>query len=156
MKDFSDGPIKIPTCRGWIKVTNLQIGASVVVEILIVDDDLDSGEAMSELLASQGFEVALAADGQRALEAMRGAHTLPDIILLDLMMPVMDGFQMLTELRQRPDWRKIPVIVMTAKDLSVADRQLLMGQTEKILQKGSTVREDLVQEVRKCLNRRIE
>jgi CheY-like chemotaxis protein len=94
----------------------------VVVEILIVDDDLDSGEAMSELLANQGFEVALAADGQRALEAMRGAHTLPDIILLDLMMPVMNGWQFRTAQLNDPQLAAVPVIILTAS--SASDSQL--------------------------------
>ena len=70
------------------------------------------------------------------------------MILLDLIMPVMDGFQVLAELHKREDWRNIPVVVITAKDLSEADRQRLVGQTEKILGKGSYVREELVREVR--------
>jgi CheY-like chemotaxis protein len=86
----------------------------MVVGILIVDDDADTGEAMSELLAHQGFEVALATDGQRALEALRGADTLPDVILLDLMMPVMNGWQFRKAQLDDPQLATVPVIVLTA------------------------------------------
>jgi CheY-like chemotaxis protein len=86
----------------------------MVVGILIVDDDLDTGEAMSELLAYQGFEVALASDGQSALEALRSADTLPDVILLDLMMPVMNGWQFRRAQLDDPQLASVPVIVVTA------------------------------------------
>ena len=85
-----------------------------MVGILIVDDDLDTGEAMSELLAYQGFDVALAPDGERALEALRRAETLPDVILLDLMMPVMNGWQFRKALLDDPQLAAVPVIVVTA------------------------------------------
>ena len=85
-----------------------------MVGILIVDDDLDAGEAMSELLAYQGFDVALASDGQRALEALRRAETLPDVILLDLMMPVMNGWQFRKAQLDDPQLAAVPVIVVTA------------------------------------------
>jgi CheY-like chemotaxis protein len=96
------------------KLTNLQVGDPLVVGILIVDDDLDTGEAMSELLAHQGFDVALATDGQRALEALRGAENLPDLILLDLMMPVMNGWQFRRAQLDDPQLAAVPVIVLTA------------------------------------------
>jgi CheY-like chemotaxis protein len=85
-----------------------------VVGILIVDDDVDNGEAMSELLEHQGFDVALAADGQTALEALRRADTLPDVILLDLMMPVMNGWQFRKAQLDDPQLAAVPVIVVTA------------------------------------------
>lgn len=85
-----------------------------MVGILIVDDDSDAGEAMSELLAYQGFAVALASDGQRALEALRRAETLPDVILLDLMMPVMNGWQFRKAQLDDPQLAAVPVIVVTA------------------------------------------
>src|SRR5262249_38103821 len=72
----------------------------------------------------------------------------PDLILLDLMMPEMDGFQFLDEIRRRADWHAIPVIVVTAKELSAQDRQRLNGSVEKILQKGAYSREELIREVR--------
>jgi len=82
--------------------------------ILIVDDDLDTGEAMSEMLAHQGFDVELATDGQRALETLRSSDTLPDVILLDLMMPVMNGWQFRRAQLDDPQLAEVPVIVLTA------------------------------------------
>jgi CheY-like chemotaxis protein len=69
---------------------------------------------MSELLAYQGFDVAFAPDGERALEALRRAETLPDVILLDLMMPVMNGWQFRKALLDDPQLAAVPVIVVTA------------------------------------------
>ena len=72
----------------------------------------------------------------------------PELILLDLMMPEMDGFQFLDEVRKHEGWRSIPVIVITAKELTSEDRQRLNGTVEKILQKAAYSREDLIVEVR--------
>jgi CheY-like chemotaxis protein len=71
----------------------------------------------------------------------------PELILLDLMMPEMDGFQFLDEVRKHEDWRSIPVIVITAKELTPEDRQRLNGAVEKILQKGAYSREELIREI---------
>ena len=76
------------------------------------------------------------------------AEGQPELILLDLMMPEMDGFQFLDEIRKRKDWHAIPVIVVTAKELSAEDLQRLNGSVEKILQKGAYSREELIREVR--------
>ena len=81
-----------------------------------------------------------------ALERM--TERQPELILLDLMMPEMDGFQFLDEIRKRKDWHAIPVIVVTAKELSTEDLQRLNGSVEKILQKGAYSREELIREVR--------
>ena len=75
----------------------------------------------------------------------------PDIILLDLMMPEMDGFQLVTALRERPDWRRIPVIVITALDLTAADHKRLNSGVEGILLKNSFEPAQLVQSVRQAV-----
>jgi CheY-like chemotaxis protein len=72
----------------------------------------------------------------------------PELILLDLMMPEMDGFQFLDELAKRPDCDDIPVVVVTAKDLSLEDRQFLNSRVERTLQKGAYRRDDLVNSLR--------
>jgi CheY-like chemotaxis protein len=69
------------------------------------------------------------------------------MILLDLIMPGMDGFEFLAELQQREEVRPVPIVILTAKDLTVADRQRLSGPIEKILQKGALSREQLLAEV---------
>ena len=114
--------------------------------VLIVEDDIDLRAMIRRVLEMEQWTVVEAENGVAALERIKAS--VPSVILLDLIMPVMDGFQVLAELHKREDWRRIPVVVITAKDLSEADRQRLVGQTEKILGKGSYVREELVREVR--------
>src|SRR5439155_17580671 len=97
-------------------------------------------------LEKEKWTVIEAANGRTALEQMRKIR--PDLILLDLMMPEMDGFQFLDEVRKCEGWRSIPVIVVTAKELTPEDRQRLNGSVEKILQKGAYSREELIREVR--------
>jgi CheY-like chemotaxis protein len=87
--------------------------------ILIVDDDDDIRDTMAELLESEGYNVALAADGRQALDHLRRAPA-PCLILLDLMMPVMNGFQFREEQRRDPRLAGIPVVVITAGQASKA------------------------------------
>ena len=81
-----------------------------------------------------------------ALERM--AEKQPELILLDLMLPEMDGFAFIEALRQRDAWRAIPIIVVTAMDLTPEDRQRLNGYVERILQKGASSRAEFLREVR--------
>src|SRR3989442_9094060 len=103
-------------------------------------------EMLHRRLEKEGWKVIEAENGRVALERM--AERQPDLILLDLMMPEMDGFQFLDEVRKHEEWRPIPVIVITAKELTPEDHQKLNGSVEKILQKGAYSREDLIREVR--------
>jgi PAS domain S-box-containing protein len=120
--------------------------------VLVVDDEPDTRELMRRSLEKAGWTVAEADNGRTALECL--AQTRPALILLDLMMPEMDGFELLAELRQNPEWRSIPVVVVTAKDLTEEDRSflsgslLLSGHVKRVLQKGRYDREALLQEVR--------
>lgn len=97
------------------------------------------------MLERQGFKVVEAANGQEGLERM--AAEPPALILLDLMMPRMDGFEFATALRQRGEWRAIPVIVMSVKELTPEERSQLDGYVKKILPKGAYSREELLREV---------
>ena len=114
--------------------------------VLVVEDDPVMREMLQRRLEKEGWKVIEAENGRVALERM--AERQPDLILLDLMMPEMDGFQFLDEIRKREDWHSIPIIVITAKELSAEDRQRLNGSVEKILQKGAYSREELIHEVR--------
>jgi CheY-like chemotaxis protein len=82
--------------------------------ILLVEDDQDIREAIQDVLTEEGYAVAVADTGLSALERLRCGEPLPDVILLDLMMPVMDGWQFRAEQEQNPIWRAIPVIVLSA------------------------------------------
>jgi len=117
--------------------------------LLIVEDDAGMREMLRRRLEKESWTVIEAENGRVGLERM--AESQPELILLDLMMPEMDGFQFLDEVRKHESWKSIPVIVMTAKELTVEDRQRLNGSVEKILQKGAYSREDLMREVVRLL-----
>jgi CheY-like chemotaxis protein len=113
--------------------------------VLVVEDDADTREMLRRMLTKEGWAVTEATNGRVALQ--RVAECQPELILLDLMMPEMDGFACLEALRQQAAWRSIPVVVVTAKDLTPDDRQRLNGYVERILQKGAYGREELLQEI---------
>jgi PAS domain S-box-containing protein len=119
---------------------------------LIAEDDHATRELLRRTLEKDGWTVSEAANGREALESMATAS--PSLILLDLMMPEVDGFEFLAEVSQHADWRKIPVVVITAKDLSEEDRLFLNGSlmlsgcVRRLLQKGAFSLDDLVRQVR--------
>lgn len=114
--------------------------------VLITEDDPATREMFRRLMEKEGWKVMEATNGRHALAQV--AQQAPDLILLDLMMPEMDGFQFIQALRSNPNWRSIPVVVVTAMDLTPNDRLYLNGYVEQILQKGAYTRDDLLQEVR--------
>jgi CheY-like chemotaxis protein len=115
-------------------------------QVLVVEDDVGTRELLRRTLEKEGWMVVGTEDGRAALERM--AERQPDLILLDLMLPGMDGFQFLAELRQTPAWRSIPIVVVTAKDLTLEDRRYLNSYVEGVLQKGAYSREELLREIR--------
>jgi len=114
-------------------------------EALVVEDDAASRDVLSRLLESDGWKVAQAANGREGLNLLE--HNAPGVILLDLMMPEMDGFEFIRQLQTRDDWKLIPVIIVTAKDLTSEERGVLNGHVSRILQKGDYGREELLEEV---------
>jgi signal transduction histidine kinase/DNA-binding response OmpR family regulator len=117
--------------------------------VLLVEDDADTRDVMTRILEKAGWEVTKAGNGREALHLLTGIR--PALILLDLMMPVMDGFDFLLEMRTHAEWQDIPVIVLTAKDLTDEDRHILSGRVEQVLEKGSYSREQLMQLIRKAV-----
>ncbi len=113
--------------------------------VLIVEDDGDTRELLRRALEARGHAVLEASNGADALAAIE--RTTPSLILLDLMMPEMDGFQFVQALRDQADLADIPVIVLTAKDLSADERERLSGEVEAVLQKGALSREELLRHV---------
>jgi adenylate cyclase len=120
--------------------------------LLMVDDDDLGRRQMRAALEQQGWTVTEASDGFAALKEL--SEALPDVIILDLMMPEMDGFEFLEEMRRNVEWRGIPVLVVTAKDLTDADRIRLNGGVERIIQKSN--RDDVLREVCSVLAKCVE
>jgi len=117
--------------------------------VLVVDDDVTVRQLLRRMLEPEGYVVVEAENGRAALARLRDVS--PSVVLLDLMMPEMDGFEFVAEFRRHEAWRAIPIVVVTAKDLSAADRERLNGYVHKILQKGAHSREQLLAEVRELV-----
>ena len=115
-------------------------------DALVVDDDPDTRERLQGLLAKNGWTVTEAGNGREALDAVR--RRAPSLVLLDLNMPEMDGFTFLRTFRASPDWAAIPVVVMTARDLSAGERAELKGGGAKVFSKGEVSMQDLVGQLR--------
>ncbi|MBW2254947.1 MAG: response regulator [Deltaproteobacteria bacterium] len=122
--------------------------------VLVVEDEGDIRELMVRMLTKEGWAVSEAANGREALE--RVEENLPELILLDLLMPDMDGFEFLAELRMRPVWRRIPVVVVTAMDLTEEDNERLRGSVSRILRKGVHSHDQLLQEVHSAVHEAVQ
>jgi CheY-like chemotaxis protein len=110
-----------------------------------VEDDAAARRVLRQELKKGGWRVLEAANGRLALEQL-AQH--PDLVLLDLVMPEMDGFEFLEELRKRDGVRRIPVVVITAKDLTDEDRRRLNGGVDRVVHKSGQGPEALLAEVR--------
>ncbi|XYD10175.1 response regulator [Methylobacterium sp. NMS12] len=141
--DYLQKPIDWGSLRQIVDRFRLASGDGA---ILVVEDEADVRDHVCAYLAREGFPVREAENGLRALESLEAER--PSLILLDLMMPEMDGFAFLRALRARPDSRDIPVVVLTAKDITAEDRRRLAGQADRVLAKGSTGLNELARELR--------
>jgi PAS domain S-box-containing protein len=122
--------------------------------VLVVEDDADLREMMRRTLENGGWAVIEAANGRVALERL--IEQRPELILLDLMMPEMDGFQFLEEVRKHEEWRSIPIVVVTAKDLTEEDHRRLSASVARVLQKGVYSREEMMREVGDLVAARVQ
>jgi signal transduction histidine kinase/DNA-binding response OmpR family regulator/HAMP domain-containing protein len=125
---------------------------SSTASILVVEDDLPTREALCHSLTSMGYVAHATVNGRDGLNWLANNPT-PNLILLDLMMPEMDGFEFLRELRKRSAFANVPVIVVTAKDLTHEDARILSGQTDGIVTKDQTYLTELAAAVRGRLAR---
>jgi signal transduction histidine kinase/DNA-binding response OmpR family regulator len=116
--------------------------------VLVIDDDASTRGLTRAILQKEGWTVSEAENGIEALKSMERER--PSLIFLDLMMPQMDGFAFAAEVRRHPEWRSIPIVVVTAQDLTNDDRLRLNGNVEAILQHGDS-RESLLEQVRDVL-----
>jgi adenylate cyclase len=143
-----------PVDRTKLVETLTSICGSTSGRALLVDDDDVVRRSVRQALEPIGWKVSEAENGQAAVDSLTAAR--PDVIILDLMMPKMDGFEFMDELRGRPDWQEIPVVVITAKDLTEEDRDRLNGGVERIIQKSNRdeMLRQLSREISKCVRRR--
>ncbi|HPS68807.1 MAG TPA: response regulator [Holophaga sp.] len=116
--------------------------------VLIVEDDEATREGLQRILAAEGMATRTSEDGIQALAFLRDAF--PGLILLDLMMPGMDGFQLLEEIKKDGNLRRIPVVVMTAMTMTPeVEARLKLPQVHQVIQKGAYSRSELVEVVRR-------
>jgi signal transduction histidine kinase/DNA-binding response OmpR family regulator len=120
--------------------------------IMIVEDDAINRVALTRILNKGGWSVSEAIDGPSAFKLL-AEDNIPDMILLDLVLPEMNGFEFITRLRQNQSWKNIPIIVNSAKDLTQEEKGRLQGDVVKILKKGDVTCGELLQEVRMVAGR---
>ena len=129
----------------------INLPASGETEILIVEDDRDTRELLQRTLEREGWKVITATDGVNAIELLASGARVPDLVLLDLMMPRLDGFGVLDAIRKNPLWASIPVVILTAKDLTLDERMLLSQSSAAILEKGAVPPSEVLENLRSQL-----
>lgn len=117
-----------------------------IVNIMVVDDNVDAVELLTSIFEKEGYNVIKAYGGREALG--KAEEIRLDAIFLDLMMPDMDGFEVIQSLKSRPASCDIPIFILTAKDLTVEERLRLAGQIERVYQKADFSREDLIEQIK--------
>ncbi|MFC4269967.1 response regulator [Sneathiella chungangensis] len=121
--------------------------------VLIVEDDGATRQLMRRIFVSEGWRVREAVNGRTGLELVRNA--IPDLILLDLIMPEMDGFEFVDAIKSIPEARGVPVVVITGADLSDEDRRRLNGGVKQIIQKSADGTPSFLDEVRRYVGRHL-
>ena len=114
-------------------------------QILIIEDDPAIRNLTRKILEKEGWNVVEAEYGKIGIKQIE--NQIPGLILLDLMMPEMNGFEFINEIQKNTEWMKIPVVVVTSKDLSKEEQNQLKGNVEMVLQKGSYEKKDLLSKV---------
>lgn len=123
----------------------LRIPGTPAKRVLVVDDEPAAVDLLTQILQDEGYQVKGVYSGEEALQALEASPQ--DIILLDLLMPEMDGFEVVQRVKANPRWRDIPIIVVTAKDLTDDDCTFLCQSVDRIMQKAGLARETLMKEV---------
>ncbi|HNK62777.1 MAG TPA: pyridoxal-phosphate dependent enzyme, partial [Anaerolineales bacterium] len=127
-----------------------QVAPERFPKIVIVEDTTEARRLIRRILQSQGnFTIMEAANGREGLELI--LHELPDLIILDLMMPEMNGFTVIEALRANPETAAIPVIVATAKELTPDEKNRLSGHIQALLQKGDFLNDEFLEEVKSLI-----
>jgi len=127
-----------------------QVAPERFPKIAIVEDTTEARRLIRRILQSQGsFTILEASNGREGLELIQ--RELPDLVILDLMMPEMDGFTVIEALRAKPETATIPVIVATAKELTVDEKSRLSGQIQSLMQKGDFLNDEFLEEVKSLI-----
>lgn len=127
-----------------------QVAPERFPKIAIVEDTTEARRLIRRILQSQGnFTILEASNGREGLELIQ--RELPDLIILDLMMPEMDGFTVIEALRAKPETATIPVIVATAKELTQDEKNRLSGQIQSLMQKGDFLNDEFLEEVKSLI-----
>lgn len=121
--------------------------------VLIIEDDVSSRQLMAGMLEKEGVNVVAVEDAESGLALL--AEQEPALILLDLILPGLDGFQFIETLHENERWRNIPIVVVTAKDLSPQEHEFLNQSAQKIMKKGVYNRDDLLDIVRATMRKRV-
>lgn len=145
--DFLKKPVN---SKLFIEKINHLTPLGEVPTLLIVDDDEFSREILREMIKRQGWKYLEAEDGEEAISQLKTQS--PSVVLLDLMMPIKSGFDVVTEMHNSKAWHNIPIIIITAKMLTSEEQEQLVKHTQKILQKGYYSRKDLVSLIFECLD----
>jgi threonine synthase len=140
---------EMPQEEGLLAALN-RVAPERFARVAIIDDTADARRLVRRILQSQGdFTISEAANGREGLELVQREH--PDLVVLDLMMPEMDGYAVLEALKANPDTADIPVIVSTAKELTEEEKSRLKGQIQSLKQKGDFMSDDFLDEVRSLI-----
>ena len=122
---------------------------AVEIKVLVVDDEQDHVELIGKILRDGGYRITKAYGGEEAIELIK--HSKPNLIILDLMMPNVSGFDVIEYIKTGEDTKEIPIIVVTGKELTRNETAILGGRVERILRKGFFEAEDVLEEVRHTL-----
>jgi threonine synthase len=148
--DLRDGETPAPMPQEGLLSALNNVTPNRFSRVVIVDDTSEARRLIRRILQSQGdFEIFEATSGRQALELI--PRERPDLVILDLMMPEVDGFAVLDALRSTPETANIPVIVATAKELTVDEKSRLQGQIQSLMLKGDFLNDEFLDEVRSLI-----
>lgn len=148
--DYLTKPIDI---ESLLKVIGRFRRAEEHAEVLVVDDDPATRDVLRRALGKEGWSIAEASDGHGALAMLEDREAPLTAVVLDLMMPGMDGFTVLDVMRRSERWRDVPVVIVTAKDLSRDELDWLRSHVEKVFQKGAYDHRELIAVVHQMIAR---
>jgi len=123
------------------------------IEVLVADDDENFLNLMGQYLSEESMDYRLAKDGVDALELMKKKK--PDLVILDIMMPKKDGFTVIDEIQKNSEWKGIPIIVVTAKDLTNKEKEQLQERTNMVIQKSGTHIENVMEMILKRIKEKV-